>query len=160
VEENGIDRETVTLHRYHGGEWQALETVFLNESGPHYDYKARTPGFSYFVITGKEAGENAADGNATNPQPLCTPGSRRCSGSELQECGTMEKTVWVAKEACFNGCDPSALACSPAPPGDASWYYVVIIVIVTTIIAVGYFTVKRTRKPRMLDEALRGVQPV
>jgi len=159
VDGNKVDRDTVTLHRYHGGEWQALETGFLSEGDDSCGYRATTPGFSYFVITGEEAGGNAAAGNGTRPQLLCTPGSRRCSGSELQECGTMG-TVWVAKEACFNGCDPSALACSPTPSGDAPWYYVVIVVMATTVIAVFYFTVKRHRKPRTLEEALKGVQPV
>jgi hypothetical protein len=86
IEDNGINKSTVRLQRYHDGQWEELETEMVaSEGGPptgsfiarifgfftglftgfataddgYYHYRAKTPGFSYFAITGEENIENA-----------------------------------------------------------------------------------------------------
>lgn len=49
--------DEVRLHRYHDGEWRALETVHLGGDR----YAAVTPGFSVFAVSTKEAETKAAD---------------------------------------------------------------------------------------------------
>lgn len=51
VAEN-INKSTVRLNRYNNGIWQQLETTLLNENSTIVTYKAVTPGFSLFAITG------------------------------------------------------------------------------------------------------------
>lgn len=54
IPENNIDLSTVTLHRYSEGSWNALPTTLIREDGTFYYFKAETPGFSPFSITGSE----------------------------------------------------------------------------------------------------------
>ncbi len=55
--ENNIDKETVTLMRYHNGEWIELETTILNEDETYVYYQAISPGTSSFAIIGSEITE-------------------------------------------------------------------------------------------------------
>ena len=52
VQNNNIDLSTITLNRYSGGSWNALPTTLVKEEGAFYYFKAKTPGFSPFSITG------------------------------------------------------------------------------------------------------------
>lgn len=54
ITSRNIDKNTVTLHRFADGIWTELTTTLLAEGTTDITYKATTPGFSYFVITGKE----------------------------------------------------------------------------------------------------------
>jgi hypothetical protein len=55
LREKDINQFKVYLRRDAVTYWEALETTYLSEDGEFAYYKAVTPGFSYFVITG-EAG--------------------------------------------------------------------------------------------------------
>ena len=75
-EENNIDPATVTLYRYHDGEWQSLTTTMKGQAGGNYQYSSPTPGFSTFMILGQveesSSGEPAAttdSGTVADPTP-------------------------------------------------------------------------------------------
>lgn len=52
LEGNSIDTASVKISRIEKGSWNALPTVLLGEDGKFTSYKAVTPGFSTFAITG------------------------------------------------------------------------------------------------------------
>ncbi|MBI2137683.1 PGF-pre-PGF domain-containing protein, partial [Candidatus Woesearchaeota archaeon] len=49
---NNFDSEKVSLQRYHAGSWSLLPTSMVGEDAVFYHYRAETPGFSIFAITG------------------------------------------------------------------------------------------------------------
>ncbi len=53
VQNNNIDLSTVTLNRYSGSSWNALPTTLVKDDGAFYYFRAKTPGFSPFSITGE-----------------------------------------------------------------------------------------------------------
>ncbi|HIH95646.1 TPA: PGF-pre-PGF domain-containing protein [Methanosarcina acetivorans] len=54
IRDNNISLSTITLHRYGEGSWTALPTTQVREDRAFYYFKAKTPGFSPFSITGSE----------------------------------------------------------------------------------------------------------
>ncbi len=50
---NNIDKNSIMLNRYSGGEWSELSTTMTGEDGSYGYYEAETPGFSTFAITGR-----------------------------------------------------------------------------------------------------------
>lgn len=52
---HNIDKNKVTLLRYHENEWQKLTTIFDSEDNSYTYFTATTPGLSTFAITGQEA---------------------------------------------------------------------------------------------------------
>ena len=60
VNENKIDKSTITLNRYSGGKWDPLETDLIDEDQNSLYFESKTPGFSQFAVTGTEA--SAAQG--------------------------------------------------------------------------------------------------
>ncbi|WP_440946421.1 NosD domain-containing protein [Methanosarcina sp. T3] len=54
IRDNNISLSTITLHRYNEGSWTALPATQVREDGAFYYFKAKTPGFSPFAITGSE----------------------------------------------------------------------------------------------------------
>ncbi len=190
ISENNIDRETVTLHRYSEGEWDALETVpiedtrlegsfltgfltaftvlftgFASADDSYYLYRAKTPGFSYFAITGNETvqagGNGLVPGDDIIPGLFCLPGSMRCLDNELQECNPTG-TVWVSKEVCIYGCYSITMKCNLTPPdnNDESWYPVVAMLVLSVILILAYLAYKKSQKTETMEEALRGIQPL
>ena len=55
VNENKIDKSTITLNRYSDGKWNPLETDLINEDQNSLYFESKTPGFSQFAVTGTEA---------------------------------------------------------------------------------------------------------
>jgi len=60
IENENIDPDTVALRRYHGGEWQNLQTDKIREDDDYIYYVAVTPGFSVFAVSGLRVGESSA----------------------------------------------------------------------------------------------------
>jgi PGF-pre-PGF domain-containing protein len=60
VNENKIDKSTITLNRYSDGKWDPLETDLINEDQNSLHFESKTPGFSQFAVTGTEV--SAAQG--------------------------------------------------------------------------------------------------
>jgi len=51
INENNIDKETITLIRYHNG-WQHLSTMLLREDDDYVYYESETPGLSTYTVIG------------------------------------------------------------------------------------------------------------
>ena len=60
VNENNIDKSTITLNRYSDEKWNPLETDLIDEDQNSLYFESKTPGFSQFAVTGTEA--SAAQG--------------------------------------------------------------------------------------------------
>jgi PGF-pre-PGF domain-containing protein len=56
LKEQGLTTQDIALMRYHNGVWSALPTEFVDENGSEARYRATSPGFSYFAITGMKGG--------------------------------------------------------------------------------------------------------
>ncbi|KKH97020.1 hypothetical protein EO95_06595 [Methanosarcina sp. 1.H.T.1A.1] len=56
VEENNIDVSTITINRFQDEKWNALVTEMTYEDKEYYYFKAETPGFSRYAITGDKLG--------------------------------------------------------------------------------------------------------
>ena len=54
VKENGINFGTISLNRLEDNGWKLLETELTGEDGDFYYFRAETPGFSCYAITGKQ----------------------------------------------------------------------------------------------------------
>ncbi|WP_255335114.1 PGF-pre-PGF domain-containing protein [Methanosarcina sp. KYL-1] len=55
INENGIDRTSITLNHFSDDMWNALETRQTGEDGLYLYFEAETPGFSPFAITGQSS---------------------------------------------------------------------------------------------------------
>ena len=58
LEEHGFTPEDIVLYHYNGTAWEALPTWVVDAAGTTVTFRAATPGFSLFAITGiEQAGE-------------------------------------------------------------------------------------------------------
>ena len=81
VTEQKIDESSISMSRYSDGKWNLLETTKINEDANYLYFKAVTPGFSPFAVTGKkvsavEAGNEDIVAKPTTPveeTPIQTP---------------------------------------------------------------------------------------
>ncbi|MDD4249419.1 MAG: NosD domain-containing protein [Methanosarcina sp.] len=55
VEENNIDVSTTTLNRFKDDKWNPLSTEQTGEDKEYFYFRAETPGFSLYSITGKKS---------------------------------------------------------------------------------------------------------
>lgn len=53
VQDNKIDKSTITLNRYSDKTWNQLSTSLSSEDDTYLYFTAKTPGFSPFAVTGK-----------------------------------------------------------------------------------------------------------
>ncbi len=100
INENNLTRDSIKLFRFldEKWEWKALETWHEREDNTYVYYAAKSPGFSYFVITGI---------NETK-EKICENGEKRCYGKEIQECNG---TGWVTIKKCEYKCNETTLSC-------------------------------------------------
>ena len=54
INASNVDKATITLSRYHDNHWDSLPTVKTGEDNTSLYFKAETPGFSVFVISGEQ----------------------------------------------------------------------------------------------------------
>lgn len=54
MSEKGAVKEAIRLYRHADGEWKELRTEYLSSGSTWVDFKAYTPGFSYFAIAAAE----------------------------------------------------------------------------------------------------------
>jgi PGF-pre-PGF domain-containing protein len=52
INDNRIGEDTVVLYRFHDKKWDSLETIQTAKSPEFIHYKAKTPGFSVFAVSG------------------------------------------------------------------------------------------------------------
>jgi len=69
VNENNIDKSTITLNRYSGGKWNPLETDLIDEDPNSLYFESKTPGFSQFAVTGSEASAAQGGEGVVVPEP-------------------------------------------------------------------------------------------
>jgi len=69
VNENKIDKSSITLNRYSDGKWNPLETSLIDENQDHLYFQSKTPGFSQFAVTGTETSvdQNAGEEVVVKP---------------------------------------------------------------------------------------------
>ncbi len=53
LQDKGIDQSSIVLNRYNSKKWNELPTTLLREDDKYLYFKAETPGFSPFAITGE-----------------------------------------------------------------------------------------------------------
>lgn len=53
MSENGVGSSGIKMLRFNSGEWQELETGIISEDDDSVEYRADTPGFSVFAISGE-----------------------------------------------------------------------------------------------------------
>ncbi len=84
IEENNIDERTILLNRYNGG-WISLPTVKIDDDGEFSGFRADTPEFSYFAITGErmEAIAEADRGDTETREPAVAPISESAQPESL-----------------------------------------------------------------------------
>jgi PGF-pre-PGF domain-containing protein len=54
IADNGIDKKSIKLMRYHDGVWQNLSTTVVGQDDTYVYYESETPGCSTFVIVGSK----------------------------------------------------------------------------------------------------------
>ena len=54
ITHNNIDITTIEMNRYNSGKWNPLTTSLIRQDDTYMYFEAKTPGFSPFVITGKQ----------------------------------------------------------------------------------------------------------
>ncbi len=62
---NSLLKDSIVLYRYSGGKWNALTTAIVSEDTINVNYKAETPGFSVFAISGKSSSAGDATGTSS-----------------------------------------------------------------------------------------------
>ena len=80
--DNELEKGSVALFHYADNKWTALSTSIGEDDGTYVHYSAETPGFSYFLIGGKEGAQvaqpetqqaPATEPAATTPAPTTEP---------------------------------------------------------------------------------------
>lgn len=66
---SNIDKNKVKLMKYVDGSWIELSTEFYKEASGYVYYKAETPGFSVFAITGEKTSSGDGGENVNNETP-------------------------------------------------------------------------------------------
>jgi PGF-pre-PGF domain-containing protein len=153
LDKNKINKTTVKLNRYFNTSWQVMPTDFIGESSSFVYYEAQIPGFSYFAITGEEIKTIPGTPN------ICTPNDKRCRNGNAEECNG-NGTDWTILEICKNSCNDLTVKCNPQLTGDTSWIYAIILTMVLAILIVIYIVEKKSKKPKTLEEALEGIEPI
>ena len=99
IDEHNIDKATITLNRYHNGEWQMLPTFMAGENNHFVNYEAESAGFSYFAITGEGlAKSESADTEGTSSS---TPAATLQTGMNTDLTGGTTITWGVIIAAIF-----------------------------------------------------------
>ncbi|MCP3686383.1 MAG: PGF-pre-PGF domain-containing protein [bacterium] len=78
-EENNYDPGEVKLYRFHNGQWVPLTTIHEGGDANNHQYRAQTPGFSYFAIKSEKAADSAS-GESENTES--SEGSEETSGDD------------------------------------------------------------------------------
>ncbi|WP_255335766.1 NosD domain-containing protein [Methanosarcina sp. KYL-1] len=79
IKENNIDESTIGLNRFHDGEWNRLPSEKTGEDEEFVYFRAETPGFSLYSITGDQLKSEVID-----PETKIEETSPVC-GSEAQQ---------------------------------------------------------------------------
>ncbi len=88
IEENDLDEASIVLNRFHDDAWAPLATEKTGEDAEFLYFRAKTPGFSYYSITGEKTGD-------VTITPAETPGSggeaQKITGNEVPKATSEEE---------------------------------------------------------------------
>jgi len=87
IQDQNIDKSSITLNRYDDTKWDALPTNISGEDDKYLYFSAKTSGFSSFAITGKTAATES--GTETQSEPNVQD-SKQNSGTNVEQ--TSEQT--------------------------------------------------------------------
>jgi len=65
LENNSLNASWVVLYRYHGGQWNGLNTSLIAEDDSYAHYTALSSGFSFFAIVAQKEANETAPSNET-----------------------------------------------------------------------------------------------
>ncbi|MDD4497600.1 MAG: PGF-pre-PGF domain-containing protein, partial [Methanosarcinaceae archaeon] len=88
MEEDMIDEASLVLNRFHDEAWTALPTEKTGEDDEFIYFRAETPGFSYYSITGEKKGEVTVTPEET---PESEEKTQKITGNEVPETNTEEE---------------------------------------------------------------------
>jgi len=88
LDDLGLTADQLQIERYHGGQWQAIDTRVESQRDGRVVLLGETPGFSYFAVTSKQA---TATPTAT-PTPTPEPGTPTATPTPEPEPGTPTAT--------------------------------------------------------------------
>jgi PGF-pre-PGF domain-containing protein len=156
ITSNNINKNMVYVYRYADGQWNQLGTSMTSEDDDYVYYDAITPGFSYFIIAGQEAGSVVCDNDGTcesgettancpNDCPAgitCTPGALQCSGGNVQQCNTAGN-AWVVTDVCTNGCTSGECDEETPAPVDYTWIIILVVLVVAALVGWKYLSPKK-----------------
>ena len=91
--ENSIDANTIVMQRY-AGIWQEIPTTKLSESTDKVMYSARSPGFSYFAITGKKSEKSTALAEQTPEKTAQTGAENEITGAAIGAMRSNWSAIW------------------------------------------------------------------
>ncbi|MGB9928046.1 MAG: PGF-pre-PGF domain-containing protein, partial [Methanosarcina sp.] len=63
LENNKIDKHSISLNRYNNGKWEKLQTIISEEDEKYIYLNAKTQGFSQFAITAETITQENKDKN-------------------------------------------------------------------------------------------------
>ncbi|MBU1135374.1 MAG: hypothetical protein KKG13_02555 [Nanoarchaeota archaeon] len=109
--------------------------------------------YSGKVCVGDTTDEECAariGGQNGNGQTICTPGEKRCAGSNVEQCSSAGNT-WLTVQTCDVGCSTDTNACNTAPATkkqDNTFLYtlVIIIGILVIVLLLVVYIFKNTKK--------------
>jgi PGF-pre-PGF domain-containing protein len=166
ITSNRIDKNKINLNRYANGMWAKLQTTFLEEDSKNARYMARTPGFSYFAITGEAISvppPNQTSGggctgsqcepvknatcigclNETKKAALCKPSQIRCTEDHLLEICNEAGDNWTVVQSCS-----SEVTYTPWPVIIVpDWGWVIIVSTGTVAAGASVFLRRRQKDP-------------
>jgi len=92
IKDKDIDQSSIVLNRYSDKKWNELPTTFLNEDDKYLYFKAESPGFSPFAITGEATKE-------TEIQPeVDINKSNGCTAENVEQTENKENTTTSDKK--------------------------------------------------------------
>jgi PGF-pre-PGF domain-containing protein/PGF-CTERM protein len=91
VQDNKIDKSSITLRRYDNKTWNQLSTTLSSEDDTYLKFTAQTPGFSPFAITGKSTAIQPAAGDKTQPATVSQTQNNSGNGSATNTNKTPEQ---------------------------------------------------------------------
>ena len=82
IQDKNIDQASITLNRYSDKIWAQLPVTLLREDEKYLYFKAETPGFSFFTITGKPVEKEAV--TEVKPDPETQAIKQNNTASEIE----------------------------------------------------------------------------
>lgn len=115
--------------------------------------QVQNPGITITSTPQPSEEQSCQEGTTTAPQQLCSPGLKRCLGSQLQLCSA-DGLQWATLQTCPGSCDQISLSCrtepavspSPTQKPSSTWIYLLAGSVVLVLVIVGLSMVLLNKK--------------